>query len=64
MILVSKSRKCGEAGEAGEPLSHGLKDQSRLIIVKLVGEIADQKNLCLADLPSLSDIQVAKVSRR
>ena len=56
MILVLKSRKCGEAGE---PLSRGLKDQSRLIIVKLVGGIADQKNLCLADLPSLSEIQVA-----
>ena len=61
MILVSKFSKCEEAGE---PLSHGLKDQSRLIIVKLVGEIPDQKNLCLADLPSLSEIQVAKVSRR
>ena len=61
MILVLKSRKCGEAGE---PLSRGLKDQSRLIIVKLVGGIADQKNLCLADLPSLSEILVAKVSRR
>ena len=61
MILVLKSRKCGEAGE---PLSCGLKDQSRLIIVKLVGGIADHKNLCLADLPSLSEIQVAKVSRR